>query len=74
MQEKKVADQIVRHGAPCKLDQAEYATQCVVNKGSEFELYIQVSQNEDNPDWEFIGKFPNDTSENHIKEILDLKI
>ena len=47
---------IVRHSTPHKYDQLPFGTELVVIKGkSSFELYQQVSKDQDNPHWEKMG-------------------
>jgi hypothetical protein len=47
---------IIRHSAPSKLDHAPFGTECHVDIGEgEYQLYIQYSKDEENPQWEFMG-------------------
>ena len=48
---------IIRHGIPCKFDHAPYGTRCKIIHGEEYELYVQSSKDEANPEWELIGTF-----------------
>jgi hypothetical protein len=50
---------IFRYGEPGKLDTAKIGTECwiVTNKElDEYDVYQQVSTNEENPNWIYIGK------------------
>lgn len=49
---------IIRHSAPSKLDHAPKGTECKVENGEEYQLYIQCSSNEEEPNWELIGTYP----------------
>jgi len=48
---------IVRHGAPSKMDYAIYGSVCIVaDHGNDtFDLYVQVSKNEEDPKWDLVG-------------------
>lgn len=50
---------IVRHGPPCKLDQAPAGTKCKVDLGDgTFDIYVQSQSEEDcNPKWVHFGNF-----------------
>ena len=58
---------IIRFGEPSKLDHAPYGTECKVTRSKEFDIYIQMSQNEENPNWMFIGNFQNEFPEEELK-------
>lgn len=47
---------IIRHSQPSKLDHAQPGTKCHVLKPSKdtVDIYLQVSQQEDDPVWELI--------------------
>lgn len=49
---------IIRHSQPSKLDHAELGTKCHVLKHTKdtVDIYLQVSQQEDDPVWELIGE------------------
>ena len=59
---------INRWGEPSKLDQAPFATQCKVFKNNHdlFDVYLQISHDEINPNWIFIGTFDKDCSDDMI--------
>lgn len=50
-------NKIYRYGEPSKMDMAKQGTECwVLNKTTyEYDVYQQVSTNEESPIWEFIG-------------------
>lgn len=48
---------IIRHSAPSKLDQAPFGTEChVFILGDEYDLYVQYSNDPENPHWEYMGR------------------
>jgi hypothetical protein len=55
---------LVRHGAPGKLDHAPIHTRCKVQLTKDtYELYVQQSLQEDDPVWELVDIFENNTEE-----------
>lgn len=52
---------IYRYGQPTKLDHAPMGTECRIKKDFFFELYIQSSTKEDDPLWECLGTFDEDS-------------
>jgi hypothetical protein len=58
---------IVRHGSPSSFDHCPRGTQCRVPFSDQFELFIQMSQKEDDPSWQSVGVFHQDTNEETIK-------
>lgn len=50
-----------RFGLPSKLDESPQGTKLRVDHGETFDLYIQISHDEQNPHWEFIGNFTEDS-------------
>jgi hypothetical protein len=65
---------LIRYGKPSKYDHAPYGTPCkVVNALSDdFTLYLQVSDNEENPVWHEIGIFSqyDEHVQDKIKEVI----
>lgn len=48
---------IIRHSAPGKLDQAPFGTEClVVIDNHTWDVYVQYSNDEEIPNWEYMGK------------------
>lgn len=64
---------IIRHEEPNKNDTANYLTLCKCYKHghNEFEYYIQLSKDSENPKWEYLGC--QDTEEILFKLIDFLK-
>ncbi len=61
---------ITRRSEPTKLDTANYLTICQVSRDIDYwEAYIQLSQDQENPNWEYLGS--NKTSYILIK-LIDL--
>lgn len=54
---------LIRHGEPSNLDQAPYGTLCksVKTLCDTFEVYVQISENEEIPCWEKVGIFNSET-------------
>lgn len=69
-------DVIIRHSAPCALDQAEYGTICIAKDTSQdsFEIYLQVSKEPVIPKWEFIETFKHGTPQEVIDQIIDKRM
>jgi len=52
-----VPEKIYRHGAPSKLDIAPLGTKCyVLINNWNYEVYEQISHNEESPQWLYLGK------------------
>jgi|GEM_PF-2105418 len=73
--EKTKLNLIYRYSFPGKYDHAEKGTLCNVMIGKKkFQIYCQVAEVEDKPQWAFIGEFNKDTPiallENEVKKIL----
>jgi hypothetical protein len=51
---------IFRHSPPGKLDHAQRGTKCHILKSfqSHADVYIQLSQNDEDPIWEYCGTEP----------------
>lgn len=67
----RVSTRINRFGEPGKMDHAPYGTECKVTKHKDFDLYIQMSKNEENPNWVFIGTFQNEFPEEELKKEIE---
>lgn len=54
---------LIRHSKPTKYDQAPQGSTCKVLKVLcvEYELYKQISSDDENPYWELIGTFSDDS-------------
>jgi len=54
---------LIRHSPPGKYDHAPSGTMCaVLKRGEQFELFVQMSQNEEEPRWEqteFVEEMPS---------------
>ena len=68
---KKGVCMIVRYGPPCKLDSAPYHTICKVSNNSDtVEIFLQISHDEDNPNWIPFAEFAQPVSDEHIHAAL----
>lgn len=53
-----MSNDISRFAMPTKLDHAPYGTRCKVEiDAGKYHLYIQLSDDEENPKWEHMGIF-----------------
>jgi len=65
---------IVRFGEPSKMDMAPYKSLCkVANSSNTVEIYIQMSHDEDNPNWVSMGTFNHGVSDEHIHAAIHQK-
>lgn len=64
-------DVLIRHGVPTKYDHAAYGTYCksVNTIGDGFELFIQLSHEEDDPNWISYGNYSH-VDDTHIDELI----
>lgn len=62
-------DMITRFGEPSSYDHCQFGTLCKKLKVhmKDYDIYVQVSNNESNPEWELVGTF-NDLTEKTIEE------
>jgi len=63
---------IDRYGIPTELDQFPYGTQCKVSNHhhNEYDLYLQVSDDEDNPEWDLLGTFTTSSNQFEIEQLM----
>ena len=70
----KCPKRIKRFGMPNALDTAEFGTECIVKGDRDSTIYIQMSTNEEQPNWQLVGEFPNNTAPRVIQErIIQIK-
>jgi len=62
---------LLRSGEPSKYDEAPYGTLCKTAKtlGDTFEIYVQLSLNEESPRWERVGVFSPETEHDIGSEV-----
>lgn len=67
---------IVRHSPPSSLDEAARGSKCIVrdNHGSDYELYVQTSKDEDHPKWDLVGIFNDQSSQFYIDQLIDMRL
>lgn len=54
---------VTRFGAPGKMDTAPFGTACRVSSAPEaFDIYLQISHDEEEPNWTFIGTYDSQLS------------
>jgi len=60
---------LLRHGPPHKMDQAPYRSLCRVERGDNYDIYIQVNlDDEGEPVWRYVDLFGKGDSLADIKE------
>lgn len=70
----KMPKRIKRHGMPSALDTAPFGTECIIKKDDDFTIYLQMSPNEEKPNWQLVGTFPHNASPNSVTEkIIHIK-
>ena len=67
---------LIRHSEPSELDMAPYGTVCkVIDRHSKFyDIYLQVGYNEDEPHWELLGNFCENTHQDLLKTLIESRI
>lgn len=67
---------IFRVGVPSKFDQYPHGTTCKTESSHDgnYELYIQFSKNEEEPKWELIGSFNEDSPESYVSELISIRL
>lgn len=64
---------IIRQSEPSKYDQSPFGTvcKCMIDREHDtFEVYVQLSANEDIPRWDFVGSFPKNSLESDIEQAV----
>ena len=70
----KCPRRIKRYGMPGALDTAPFGTECIIKKDKNFTIYIQMSANEEKPNWQLVGEFLHETAPSKIEEeIIKIK-
>jgi len=58
---------ITRFGEPSKMDTAEFGTICRVSTNQEsFDIYLQISHAQEEPNWILMGAYPSSISDTYI--------
>lgn len=66
---------IVRYGPPSKMDTASYHSICKVPKNQDtVEIYLQISHDEENPNWIPYAEFAQPVSDEHIHTTISKKL
>lgn len=67
---------IIRHSAPCSLDEADYGSICIAKDSSTeiYKLYLQVNIRSHVPQWEILGEFNSNTPQEHIESIINKRL
>ena len=60
-----------RYAPPHKLDQAPKGTRLRVDIGETFDIYVQTSEDEENPKWDRIGNFTKESYEFYLLSLED---
>lgn len=48
---------LIRNSEPGEYDQHPYGTACKIQRQETYDIYLQVSHDEDNPNWELLGNY-----------------
>lgn len=69
---------IIRSGPPSKYDECRYGSVCksIKSMHDEFEIHVQISHDEQHPQWESVGIFSTKTKDlvaGEINKILSMK-
>lgn len=67
---------IERYGNPSLLDQAQYGTICKVSSHHRdtYDIYLQVGDDEEDPEWEHLGSFDEKSKEDYINQLIDSRL
>lgn len=58
---------VTRFGEPSKMDTARHGTICRVSATPDsFDIYLQISHAEEEPNWTFMGTYSSSVSDTHI--------
>lgn len=69
-------EMFIRRSEPGQLDQFARGTTCKVipdGNNDKFEIWVQLSENEDSPRWEHVGSYSGETPESEINRDIDNK-
>lgn len=65
---------LYRHSAPTKLDTAEHGTLAVVSYLKDKDVYLQMSNNAEEPRWEFLMNVPLLTTKDKMDELIKQRL
>jgi hypothetical protein len=74
---------ITRCGEPTEFDMASYGTVCHVKKSQstaqsihwdDFDIYLQVGEDEEEPKWEFLGSFSSESPHDYIDDLIEVRL
>jgi len=67
---------LIRRSQPTEFDQHPYGTICKVSDHhmSTYDLFLQVSDNMDEPNWELFGNFTFSESEEPIDQLISARL
>lgn len=66
---------VTRFGEPTKMDTARYGTICRVSSSPEsFDIYLQISHDEENPTWMSMGTYSSLLSDEELYNKVHNKI
>lgn len=67
---------VVRHSEPTILDALPFGSQCRVPRSNKlsYDLYVQISRDEENPKWEYGGYFLTAEKDEEVKTWIDAKL
>jgi hypothetical protein len=67
---------IERYGSPNILDHANYGTVCKVSSLHRdlYDIYLQVGEDEQDPEWEHLGTFSHQLSNDVVHDLIDSRL
>lgn len=66
---------IIRYGPPSKMDTAPLHTLCkVANNSNVIDIYVQLSNNEEDPNWIHYAQYATNVSDEHIIQDITPKL
>lgn len=67
---------IERYGSPHSFDQSPYGTVCKVSNHNKdtYDIYLQVNQDEECPEWEHLGYFTSLHTQEFIDDMINERL
>ena len=60
---------VTRFGQPSKMDTSPFGTICKVScHPNSFDIYLQISHDENEPNWTCLGSYNSDVADQHIHD------
>lgn len=67
---------VIRHSEPTVLDQLPFKSQCRIPRPNQlsFDLYVQISKDEEKPRWEYGGYFLSAEKPETISKLIEKRL